>query len=237
MALFTLVPLLTTGIFAICRPSLWFHLLPMASDVQFLDLSLLTFNVDCIEGTNTDLSQIACDPGGRDFNYPSVLLALFHFLHLGSTRTLAVGVALFLSLAISLAVLVRVLVHSKLEVSEAFMWAGAFVSPPILLLVERGNIDSLLFLFFVIAIVFARHRLLVLFVAFIGFSLKIYLLGLSIFGLRKKDLGFILAALTMCAIWFIWKRDDFFRVFKNSDCSIRLLRLCLFCLMSTYACF
>lgn len=217
MAIYTLVPLFATGIFAICRPSLWLHLLPMASDIQFLDLSLLTFNVDCVEGENTNLSQINCDPGGRDFNYPGILLSLFHFLHLGSTSTFAVGMVLFLSVVISLIVLIRVLVQSTLVVTEAFMWACAFMSPPILLLVERGNIDSLIFLLFVMALIFARNRLVVLFIALFGFSLKIYLIGLSIFGLRKKDVGFISFALTFSATWFIWNREDFFRVFKNSD--------------------
>ena len=217
MALLTLGPLLATGFFAICRPSFWFHLLPMASDVQFLDLSLLTFNVDCFEGADTDLSQINCDPGGRDFNYPSVLFALFHLLHLGSSTTVAVGTALFLLLVLSLAVLILVLVKSNFEALEAFMWAGAFVSPPILLLVERGNIDSLIFLLLVFALVFARYRFIVLLTSLFGFSIKIYLLGLSVFGLKKKDLGFILGSLTLSATWFIWNRHDFLRVFKNSD--------------------
>lgn len=217
MALLTLGPLLGTGFFAIFRPSFWFHLLPMASDVQFLDLSLLTFNADCFEGANTDLSQIDCDPGGRDFNYPVVLLSLFHFLHFGSGSTFAVGTALFLMLVFSLAVLIFVLVKSNLQAPEAFMWAGAFVSPPILLLVERGNIDSLIFSFLVFALVFARYRLIILLTSLIGFSLKIYLIGLSFFGLKKRDLKFILGSIILSAIWLIWNRNDFLRVFKNSD--------------------
>jgi hypothetical protein len=217
MTLLTLGPLLFTGIIAILRPSLWFQFLPVASDVQFLDLSLLTFNVDCVTDSNTDLSKISCDPGGRDFNYPSILLVLFHFMHLDSSHTFAVGLTLFLLLVMSLAVLIRVLIHPNLGITEAIMWAGAFVSPPILLLVERGNIDSLLFLLFVIALVFARNRGLILFISVIGFSLKIYLLGMSIFGLKKKDLGFIFSALILSGTWFIWKRDDFLRVFNYSD--------------------
>jgi hypothetical protein len=138
-------------------------------------------------------------------------------MHLDSSLTFAVGLTLFLLLVMSLAVLIRVLIHPNLGISEAMMWAGAFVSPPILLLVERGNIDSLLFLLFVIALVFARNRGFILFISVIGFSLKIYLLGMSIFGLKKKDLGFIFSALILSGTWFIWKRDDFLRVFKYSD--------------------
>ena len=79
-ATLSVIPLTLVGMFTFLDPSAWFKLIPMASSIRFLDLSLLTFNVDCFNAGQTDLNTIDCDPGNRDFNYPTAVFRLFVLL-------------------------------------------------------------------------------------------------------------------------------------------------------------
>jgi hypothetical protein len=211
------LPLLLIGLVTFFKPAMWFHLIPMASDVRFLDLSLLTFNVDCQNSGFKDLSTINCDPGGRDFNYPIAIFKLFLLLHLNSSSTIYLGFILFMLVVAVLYLLTQIFLRDSANGLEIFLWALIFTSPPVLLLVERGNIDSIMFGLLAIALVFSGNRFLVFSIAIFGFAFKIFLGGLALFGLLKKDRMYFILASLLCLTWFVINFGDFIRVFKNSD--------------------
>ncbi len=212
-----LTPLIIVGLLTFISPSIWFKILPMASEVRYLDLSLLTYNVDCFDLGQFDLSSLNCDPGGRDFNYPLLLLQAFKVAGLGAETTLAVGFLSFILLVASFGFMHYLFIKDDSSIFEKLLLSFSFVSPPVLLLMERANVDILLFALMIFVILFAKHRFVVLTIGIVGFGLKIYLIVLALFGLRKKDLVFSLTMLAVCFIWFALLYRDYIRVFQYSD--------------------
>jgi hypothetical protein len=83
-------------------------------------------------------------------NYPRIWLAPAA-LHLGQSATAALGV-LFAALFIASTLLFM----GPLQVGEGLFLAAVLVSPPILLLIERGNNDSLIYVLLAIALLLWR---------------------------------------------------------------------------------
>jgi hypothetical protein len=216
-AVLSVIPLTLVGMITFLHPSTWFKLIPMASSIRFLDLSLLTFNVDCFNAGQTDLNTIDCDPGNRDFNYPSAVFKLFVLLDWNSTSTVALGFFLFLIVSSGLAMISQIYLAESAMNFELLLWSLVFTSPPVLLLIERGNIDSLMFGMLALCLFFAKKLFLVLVIAVVGFTFKIFLIGMSIFGLLKKQFILFFLILSICTAWIILNLSDFQRVFRNSD--------------------
>jgi hypothetical protein len=216
-AALSVIPLTLVGMITFLYPSTWFKLIPMASSIRFLDLSLLTFNVDCFNAGQTDLNTINCDPGNRDFNYPTAVFKLFVLLDWNSTSTVALGFFLFLIVSSVLAMISQMYLAESAKNLELVLWSFVFASPPVLLLIERGNIDSLMFGMLALCLFFAKKLFLVLVISVVGFTLKIFLIGMSVFGLLKKNFVFVFLGLSLSVSWFLLNLEDFRRVFRNSD--------------------
>lgn len=212
-----LTPLFFVGFSTIISPSIWFKILPMASEVRYLDLSLLTYNVDCFTMGQTDLSSLNCDPGGRDFNYPLPLLQMFKLLNLGADSTLVVGFLFLIVVIATFGLIHYMFIKNNSTIYESVILSLSFVSPPVLLLLERANVDILLFALLVFVIFFARFRIVILLAGIVGFGLKVYLIGLAVFGLRRKDTIYFLIMLFSCSVWLLITYRDFIRVFQYSD--------------------
>ena len=119
-----------------------------ALDPSFADARNLTAAVDCAADGMDPLVHNPCDPWGRPLNYPRVWVQAFGLLSLGQSRTVLVGAAFALLFAAGLVPLIR----SLRPPGDAVWWAVLVVSPPVILLLERGNIEGVVFALLVFAV-------------------------------------------------------------------------------------
>ena len=161
----------------------------------FADLRTITHAIDCMRKGLDPYTTGVCDPWGRLYNYPSI------WLHLGaigisSTSTNAIGLIFIGLLCASL-----LLIYDTGTATSGALAFAAAVSPPILLLLERGNIDVLMFVSLVISAYLMAKRTglgatlaqsgLIAFLAI----LKIYPIAGAVV-LSHKKLGYFAIALT-----------------------------------------
>ncbi len=167
---------------------------------QFADLRIITTSVDCFLDGTWSMTGVSCDPWGRPFNYPSLWIRLFALFQLGESRTIILGSIEILILSASLIYWSR-WTFGKLESLAQkqffpFMVFMILFSPPILLLAERGNVDTLIFAGATLAFVLYRKFKFFtagLLVAFLG-VLKLYpfLALMSFFEISRKKINFLL---------------------------------------------
>jgi Glycosyltransferase family 87 len=110
-----------------------------AGPTNFLDTGALTSAWECVRRGVEAFPINQCDPLGRPFDYPRWVSRLT-FLGLGEGDTEALGV-----LIASLFYVAALLVTGPLTLGEGLLYAVMLLSPPVLLGVERGNGDLLMF--------------------------------------------------------------------------------------------
>jgi hypothetical protein len=120
--------------------------------IRFADTQSLTSAWDCTRRGEPVLAENPCDPLGRPANYPSLWMKLT-FLGLGLDDSVEVGVAIGLLFLASLFVLA-----GPLTLLEGAVWSLLVVSPSVMLGVERGNADILLFALCVAAVTAIASR-------------------------------------------------------------------------------
>jgi hypothetical protein len=131
---------------------LWPYLGVKSAPTLFFDARNVGAAADCWAQGYDPLYENPCDPWHRVIVYPRVWL-LFHFVGFTQDRTLLFGaifVALFLG---SLLWLV-----GRLTLGQGAIVAAAVASPAVMLAIERGNVDLLLFAVFVLAVLAWRAR-------------------------------------------------------------------------------
>jgi hypothetical protein len=131
---------------------LWPHLGVNSAPTLFYDARNVAAASDCWALGFDPLVENPCDPAGRVMNYPRVWV-LFHFVGLTQDRTFLFGaivVALFFGAVL--------LLIGRLSLVQGAVVAVAVISPAVMLAVERGNMDLLLFVIFVLAVFAWRAR-------------------------------------------------------------------------------
>lgn len=131
---------------------LWPYLGVKSAPTLFFDARNVGAAADCWAMGYDPLYENPCDPWHRVIVYPRVWV-LLHYVGFTQDRTLLFGgifVALFLG---SLLWLV-----GRLSVAQGAVVAAAVASPAVMLAIERGNVDLLLFAAFVLAVVAWRAR-------------------------------------------------------------------------------
>lgn len=118
----------------------------------FLDMRSITSAWECTRRGIEVLAGNPCDPTGRPANYPKLWL-LPAFLGLGQEATVALGLLTALALLAAVALLLR-----AASLWEGLVVGAALVSPPVMLGVERGNADLLVFAFLVVSLLLLRGR-------------------------------------------------------------------------------
>ncbi len=118
----------------------------------FADLRSITHALDCVANGVDPLTTNACDPFGRPFNYPSIWLRL-GVLGISSASTDVIG---FLFMALFWASLL--LIYDTRTTASGLVAFAAAISPPVLLGLERGNIDVFIFATSVITVYFLAKR-------------------------------------------------------------------------------
>lgn len=128
---------------------------------SFADLRLITSASDCLQNSTWSMNSVSCDPWGRPFNYPSLWVHIFSFMHIDQSQTQLLGIIEIFLLVASFAYWfwrVSTFFTIPLIVNLLFVYLVFVFSPPILLLVERGNVDILIFSGITIAAEFLRRK-------------------------------------------------------------------------------
>ena len=125
----------------------WQRMGILVSPVPFADMRSLTSAWECTRQGQPVLELNHCDPlGWRPANYPTIWLRL-SFLGLGQGDTTALGIAVGLAFLASVFVLA-----GPLSLAEGLVWSALVTSPSVMLGVNRGNVDILLFALLVLAL-------------------------------------------------------------------------------------
>jgi len=139
------ITLLTVSVAAF-QFSAWTWLRVQPKNPKFADLRLVTATADCIRNDpNWSMATPTCDPFGRPNNYPSIWGRAFAWMRLGINDTVAVGYATLLVFSIACGVLLFQLARSKTSNVGWTVASLSVLSPPVLLAVERGNVDLIVF--------------------------------------------------------------------------------------------
>ena len=128
----------------------WKPLVRIALDQTYGDLRMITAYSECLLKPEIGRMSLACDPWGRDFNYPKVWLDLAYFFQVTSIDTNFLGVSLIFMLLIAFLVLsfnLKYCVMSSLfsEKTDTLIRVIIVCSPPSFFLAERGNVEIIIF--------------------------------------------------------------------------------------------
>ena len=186
----------------------WGRLGVPPSRFTFYDLRSLTTAWECTRRGIDVLPANPCDPGLRPANYPRIWMALSP-LGLGEGSTVALG---FLVAAVFLAAAVAVLPAAARR-GDAVLFALAVCSPAVMLGVERGNVDLLLFALVALAALLLRRgdrfyasEALLLFAAILKLF-PIFAAGVLLRRTRRAVAGFA-AVLVVFAVYVLATLGD-----------------------------
>lgn len=181
---------------------------------SFGDLRLITATADCIKQNDLwTLNSPSCDPWKRPFNLPSIWAKIFGFLNLTQDKTESLGYffVLLFCLAISYWILKFLdwsLLKGIIGKSSVILLFLLFVSPPVLLLIERGNVDIPIFLGMTISVyLFGRHEHLSMALLTALGALKLFPWGGLVLLFRKgRSLRVIVAysTIVVCLIFLLF---------------------------------
>ncbi len=159
-----------------------------------------------------------CDPWHRVMNYPRPWLSLSVF-GLGERHTVPLGIGLALIFYLSLLVLLK-----PLTLQEGSFYGFLVCSPAVMLGVERGNVDLLIFALLALAILLFQRlgtRSVWPYGVIIGCSLlKLYPIFAMAVALRDRSrtvaLSIIGAAAAMFLSYLLWIRSDLAAIVRNT---------------------
>ena len=166
-----------------------FGIPPMNPNLWFADLRSVTSAWDCVRRGEPLMPVNPCDSWGRPTIYPDVWLLPRH-VGLGEEHTVVLGLLIlaFFFLA-ALAV-----VPAGASFKAGAVYGAALCSPAVMLGVERGNVDVLLFALIVLAVLLAARPVASAAVLLLGAVLKLY----TVFGIgflaRRPERRYRLAA-------------------------------------------
>jgi Glycosyltransferase family 87 len=168
----------------------------VSREPAFADLRVVTGATDSLDtGYNPTIENPGA-PFGQLFNYPRIWLFLLRLLGINGNHSVAVGILLVLGTLATLWWITR-----GIGQTAAFYCAAIFFSPAVMLAVERGNTDLLMF--FLLGVAFVRaERSIATSCAFVvaAFMLKLFPLAGVLLVLREprrralRLAGLVLAA-------------------------------------------
>lgn len=119
----------------------------------FADLAQVTATAACPAPDAGTIGSSACDPYGRPYNYPAVWRAVLHPLGVGPAATPVLGAVL---VAVALAALGAVLTRLPPRGRARWGVAATVLSPPLWLLLVRGNTDLLVLALVAVTVLLAE---------------------------------------------------------------------------------
>ncbi|HUL51881.1 MAG TPA: hypothetical protein VLT83_00595 [Opitutaceae bacterium] len=181
-----------------------------AANLPFMDFRVITAGADAHRQGLDPMVSNATDPSGRPLNYPRIWQGLYA-LGIGQEQTVLLGVISILLFAAG----VCVFIPRPSNTDVAFILAAIF-SPAVLLCVERGNTDLIVFFLLALAVASAeRSAVASVALVLVGFVLKLFpLLGLTVV-LGKPRRVVITAAVVAAGVmgFYVWLTyDDLLRI-------------------------
>ena len=127
----------------------WGHLFSDWHEIRYTDLRPITSNLSCfLADPAWTINGPSCDPWQRPLNYPSIWLTIFRYLGLDDQNVLLAGILVSIMVVFGFAVLLSVLNQSF---SFLLLGVALSVSPPVFFVIERGNVDGIIFFILVMA--------------------------------------------------------------------------------------
>ncbi|RKZ93461.1 MAG: hypothetical protein DRR19_01055 [Candidatus Parabeggiatoa sp. nov. 1] len=179
----------------------WAYLGVPSMSPSFADLRNITSALECDRQGFDPLINNPCDPWNRPMNYPRIWLGLSS-LGLDQSHTFILG--LFLAV-LFYACIFFIVITKRLNVSEGLIYGLVLCSPAVMLAVERGNNDMVIFIFLGLCVfLIQKQRILPYFLILIASILKLYpILGIFI-AIRENKRLFIIITSIMSTILFIY---------------------------------
>ena len=151
----------------------------------FVDLEILLCGIDAIR-EGLDPYQALCFEGEAYFNYPYLwgVLSIFPFLSASNHIYIGFGLMLLFFVAIYFFI-------GKINFKSALIYSAILISPAVMLGVERGNSDLMIFLLLmIIPLIAYKSKIVTSLLILLGSMLKIFPIGVIIclFNFRKNDL-------------------------------------------------
>ena len=130
---------------------------------SYADLRLITSASECAQDAVWSLASVSCDPWNRAFNYPSLWITIFSSLGIAESHTALIGLLQIVLLIACLAYwgwfAITLTNSRKRKILVLVLTIFFMSSPPITLLMERGNVDILIFSGITMACVLLRRRM------------------------------------------------------------------------------
>ncbi|MFB2838955.1 hypothetical protein [Floridanema evergladense] len=195
------LPILFTSKFFTYYPDSWsdsYLIYPLVSKMlpPFADMRVITAGAECIRLGYDVLIKNPCDPWHRPMNYPQIWAILANW-GLNQSHTVALGILcglLFFALTF--------VTIKRLNYVESLLYALVLCSPSVMLTVERGNNDLIIFIILALSLLAIKGRnliqrslgyILILFAAI----LKLYPIFALISCLKEKRRNFFLIFLAL----------------------------------------
>jgi hypothetical protein len=179
----------------------WTYLGVPALSPSFADLRNITSGIECYRQGFDPLINDPCDPWNRPMNYPRIWLGLSS-LGLDQSHTFILGVFLAVLFYASIFFIV---ITKRLNVGEGLIYGLVLCSPAVMLAVERGNNDLVIFIFLCLSVfMIQKKRILPYFFILVASILKIYPIFGIFIAIRENKKRFFIIALIISTIFFIY---------------------------------
>ena len=149
--------LLAAVAYALTVTGEWLLVNVRPSEPWYIDLAQITYSADCPHPDAGKVGDRTCDPRNRPYNYPPVWAAAARFLGIGADDTVWVG-GLLAAVGVTALAVFYLRFAGRPTVVRVAALAAMTCSPPMLLMICRGNVDLLMTALLVAAAVLTVAR-------------------------------------------------------------------------------
>jgi hypothetical protein len=183
---------------------------------RFADLRLITSTADCVRKGGWEFFSKSCDIWGREYNYPTIWARTFGFFGLGEKYTVVIGLLIGLILISTFATLAGyVALHSRSWLHLIFVCAS-MVSPPVALLLERGNADMFVVILIVLAaFCFEKKPLLSALLSSLATGLKLFPGLVGVYFLHSRIQRYVLFVFVLFTVILVIPSVDILGVISQ----------------------
>jgi len=180
---------------------------PPFADIPFSDMRVITSGSECIKLGYDVLVSNPCDHWNRPMNYPRIW-GFLAFLGLDQSHTVILGILSGLLFFVFTFVII-----GRLNYLEALIYGVILCSPTVMLAIERGNNDLIIYTLLSISLIILKSSHVILRVCSYGFillaaMLKLYPIASLFCCLKEKKLTSIFVFIIIFAIFCINVTSD-----------------------------
>jgi hypothetical protein len=200
--------------------SKWIYPLVPKLFPPFADMRVVTSGSECIRLGYDVLVKNPCDPWNRPMNYPRIL-GLPSFFGLDQTHTVILGILSGLLFFILTFVIIE-----RLSYLEALIYGVILCSPSVMLAIERGNIDLIIYTLLSISLMILKSKYVIFRICSYGLILfaailKLYPIVSLLCCLKEKKNTFLFVFFVIFTIFGIYVTSDLQSLKLISDATPR----------------